>query len=61
MEPPGTRVVVHDKPANCTSWGHHGTLGWYIGTSLEHLRCMEFYIPETGIVHITDTLQYIPK
>ena len=40
MAPPGTRVVVHDKPGNRTSWGHHGTPGWYIGPSLDHYRCM---------------------
>ena len=31
MAPPGTRVIVHEKPDNRTSWGHHGTWGWYIG------------------------------
>ena len=31
MEPPGTRVILHDKPGNFTSLGHHVTLGWYIG------------------------------
>ena len=59
--PPGTRVIVHDKPGNRTSLGHHGTPGWYIGPSLYPYRCMQFYMPATGIVRITDTLQYIPK
>ena len=40
VAPSGTRVIVHYKPGNCTSWGHNGTKGWYIGTSLDHYRCM---------------------
>ena len=61
MAPPGTRMIVNNKPVNRTSWSHHGTPGWYIGPSLDHYRCMKFYMLATGIVRIADTLQYIPK
>ena len=61
MAPPVTRVIVHDKPGNRTSWGHHGTPGWYIGPSLDNYIFMQCYMPATGIVHITGTLQYIPN
>ena len=61
MAPPGTRVIVHDKPGNRISWGHHGTPVWYIGPSLDQYICMQYYMPTTGIVRITDTLQCIPK
>ena len=61
MAPPGTHVILHDKPCNTTSWGHHGTPGWHIGTSLDHYRCIQCYMPATGIVKVTDTLQYIPN
>ena len=61
MAPPVTRVVVHYKPGNRTSWDHHDTKGWYIGISLDHYRCMQCYMPATGIVRITDTLLYTPK
>ena len=61
MAPPGTRVKVHDKPGNRTSWGHHGTPGCYIGPSLDHYSCMQCYMPATGILRIINTLQYIPK
>ena len=27
MTPPGTRVIVHEKPSNRTPWVHHGTPG----------------------------------
>ena len=61
MVPSETRVIVHKKSGNCTSWGHHGTTGFCIGPPLDHYRCMQCYIPTTGIVRITYTLQYIPK
>ena len=61
MAPPGTCVIVHDKPVKRTLWGHHDTPGWYISPSLDHYLCMQCYMPTTGIVIITDTLQYIRK
>ena len=61
MELPVTRVVVYGKPGNRTPWGHHGTPGWYIGPYLDYCICIKFYIPETVIVTITDTLQYTQK
>ena len=61
MALPGTRVILHEKPGNITSWGHHCTPGWYIGPSLDYYRYLQCYMPTTGIVRITDTLQYIPK
>ena len=60
MAPPGTRVVVHDKPDQRASWAHHGTPVWYIGPSLEHYCTIKCYIPATGSVRYTDTLQFIP-
>ena len=61
MAPPVTRVVFHKKSGNCTSWGFHGTPGWYIVPSLKHYRCIHCYMPATAIVCITETLQSIPK
>ena len=61
MAPPGTRVIVHNKPGNCTSWAHNFTRGWYISPSLENYRFIQCYMSATGMVIITDTLQYIQK
>ena len=36
MAPPGTKVVVHDKPTTRKSWAPHGTDAWYIGPSPHH-------------------------
>ena len=61
MVTPRTRGIVHDKLGNLTSWVHHYTPFWYIGPSLDHYRYIQCNMPATGIVIITDTLQYIPK
>ena len=44
MVPPGTKVMVHSKPSNRKSWEYHGKLGWYVGPSLDHYRCVNIYI-----------------
>ena len=31
MAPPVTRVIVHNKHGNRTSWSHHYKKSWYIG------------------------------
>ena len=61
MATPGTCVIVHNKPGNFKSWIHNSIPGWYIGPLLYHCRCKQFFMPATGIIWITDTLQYIPK
>ena len=45
MVPPGTKVMVHSKPNNRKSWEYHGKLGWYIGPSLDHYRCVKVLYP----------------
>ena len=61
MAPPGTRLIVHDKPRNITSWCHHVTPDWYIDPSLDHYRCMQCYMNANDTVCITDTIKYTPK
>ena len=57
----GTCMIVHNKPVNHTYWVHHGTLAWYIVPLLENYMYMQWYMPATGILQITDTIHYIPK
>ena len=61
MTPYGTCLVFHGKRDNHTPWGYHVTPGWDIGPSLDNCRFMKCYMPKAGIVHTTDTLQYILK
>jgi hypothetical protein len=36
MAPPGTKVVIHEKPQQRRLWDPHRTDGWYLGPTLEH-------------------------
>ena len=60
LAPPGTRILLHLKPAKRTSWGFHGEEGWYIGPSLEHYRCVKCFMPTTGTVRDADTVEFFP-
>ena len=40
---------------------HHGTPGWYVGPAVDHCRSVKFYIPVTGVIRVSDKLQYISK
>ena len=60
LAPPGTRVVVHEKPTDRGSWEAHGVDGWYIGPAMESYRCFKTYIWSTKAERITDTVEWFP-
>ena len=61
MAPPGTRVLVHEKPADRESWAPHGVDGWYVGPALKSYRCYRAWIPDTRRERICDTLEWFPS
>ena len=56
--PPGTRVIVHEKPTQRRTWAPHGVDGWYIGPAMDHYQCYRVWIPSTHAEHIADTIQF---
>ena len=58
LAPPGTRVVVHEKPLQRASWAFHGIDGWYIGPSTEHYRCVKCFIPKSKSERDADTVSF---
>ena len=38
--PPGTKLVVHEKPSQKSSWSFHDQPGWYVCSSFLHYRCL---------------------
>ena len=34
LSPPGTRLVIHNRPNDRASWSPYGEDGWYIGTAM---------------------------
>jgi hypothetical protein len=60
LAPPGTRVLVHEKPVNRETWSPHDIDGWYVGPALESYRCYRTWILDTRRERIYDTLQWFP-
>lgn len=60
MAPPGSPVLVHQKPIQRKSWGTHAMEGWYLSPALKHYRCFEVYINATGGTRVSDTVEFLP-
>ena len=60
LAPPGTKVIVHDKPGQRGSWDYHGQDGFYIGPAPSHYRCLKTFIPKTRAERISDTVTLLP-
>ena len=60
LAPAGTKVLVHEKPAQRRTWGYHGIDGWYVGPAMDHYRCMTCYIPSLASIRILDTVDFFP-
>jgi len=58
--PPGTLVMIHEKPNQRKSWAPHAIEGWYVGPSMEHYRCYNIWNPATRHMRIADTLTWLP-
>ena len=61
LGPPGTKVIVHEKPSQRGTWSPHGVEGWYLGPALDHYRNFVVYIPSTKSIRISDTLVWLPS
>jgi hypothetical protein len=47
LAPPGTRVLVHEKPSLRGTWSPHAVDGLYLGPAMLHYRCYRVWIIET--------------
>ena len=61
LAPIGTRIVMHEKPAQRGSWAPHGVDGFYIGPALEHYRCYRGWVTSTQRERIVDTVAWHPR
>lgn len=60
LAPPGTKVLIHEKPQVRGSWAPHGAEGWYVGPALEHYRCYTTFVTSTARNRIADTVEFFP-
>ena len=47
LAPPGTQVIIHEKPTVRGTWASHGVKGWYLGPSMDHYMCHHIYVTTT--------------
>ena len=60
MAPPGTKVLIHEKPSQRGTWDPHGIEGYYIGPALDHCCCHTVNVNSTKADRIADTLEWFP-
>ena len=60
LAPPGTKVMVHEKPDQRGTWSPHTIAGWYLGPAIHHYRCYRVWIISTRAERIADTLAWFP-
>ena len=61
LAPPGTRVLIHEKPKVHETWAPHAVEGWYTGPALDHYRCYKVWATETSAERVADTLTWYPS
>jgi hypothetical protein len=58
--PPGTKVLIHEKPATRGTWAPRVVEGWYLGPAQRHYRCYRVWAWATNSERIADTLAWFP-
>jgi hypothetical protein len=61
MAPPGTKVIIHEKPTQRGTWAPHGVQGWYLGPAPEHYTCHQVYVTKTAAERTSDTVEFFPE
>ena len=59
LAPPGTKIIVHEKPAVQGSWATRGINRWYIGGVFDHYRCHKLHVYKTAYTRISNTVEFI--
>ena len=60
LAPPGTKIVAFISPEKRATWDLNGEVGWYVGPSMHHYRCVQCYFPRTRDVRDCDTVEFFP-
>jgi hypothetical protein len=60
LAPPGTKVLIHEKPDIQGTWAPHAVKGWYLGPATRHYRCYRVWAWNTNAERVADTLACFP-
>ena len=61
IAPAGCKVMVHNRRGDRASWADRGTAGFFIDRAPHHYRNYKCYIPSTGGIRISNTVQFFPE
>ena len=60
LAPPGTQVIVHEKPTARGTWESYGVKGWYLGPLMNHYCCHHVYVTKTRGERDSDCVEFLP-
>jgi hypothetical protein len=60
FDPPGCKIIAHEKPGKRRTWAPHGQHGYSLGPAMHHYRCQNVYILTKASECIVDTLELFP-
>jgi hypothetical protein len=60
LAPPGTKVIIHEKPDTRGTWAPHAVEGWYLVPAMRHYRCYRVWAWNTNAEQIANTLTWFP-
>ena len=58
IAPPGTEMMMHQKPNRRKTFGFNAKKTWYLGPCFKHYRTVRGYVPSTGGERISDTFKF---
>ena len=61
LAPPGTKIIVHEKPSQRPIWAPHGVNRCYLVPETLHYICHTKFITEKGGKRISDTVHLLPS
>jgi len=61
IAPIGMKVLIHERATDRKSWAVHGKDGFYVGPKMQHYRCYDILVTDTGATRTSDTIAWFPK
>ena len=58
IAPPGSEMLMHEKPNRRRTWGFNAKKAWYLGPCFQHYRSCRGILPSTGGERISDTVKF---
>ncbi len=61
LAPPRCKALIYESPNARGSWRSHGTDAWYLGPSIDHYQCNNYFVPETQAYRISGSAELFPQ